>query len=155
MTLAIRPRSERTDLGGLGRNEALPPSATAPVKEHAPIHFALALLHARAVCAGEEIIGPGSRASPALGLFHLGTSAAMQHVPAVIALACMYQQLRPRKGVLFSLAEALQKPLSTDLAVATRYTLMAAELGVSSAMCGGKNGREKQTLNNGVGLLWW
>ena len=135
MTLAIRPRSECTDRGGLDLLEPPPPSAPAPVKEHAPIHFALALLHARAVCAGEETIGPGSRASPALGLFHLGTSADLQHLPAVIALACMYQQLRPRKGVLFSLAEALQKPLSTDLAVSTRYTLMAAELGVSSAMC--------------------
>ena len=41
---------------------------------HAPLHFSLALQHARSVRAGDELIGPSLFASPALGLFHLTTA---------------------------------------------------------------------------------
>lgn len=106
-----------------------------PVESHAPIHFMLALLHARALRGGDETIGPGSHTSPALGLFHLTASAELRHLPAILALACLHQQIKPRKGVLSTLGEALQQPLGTDHDTSTHYTVLAAELGVASAMC--------------------
>ena len=106
-----------------------------PVPAHAPIHFALAMLHARAVRAGDETIGPASIATPSLGFFHLKTSAELGHLPAIISLACLHQQLKPRKGVLAALGQGLQKPLAIDHEAATRYTVLAAEGGVAAAMC--------------------
>lgn len=101
---------------------------------HAPIHFALALLHARSVRSGDESLGPGVFATPARGLYHLAASAALGHLPAITALACLHSQVRPRKGVLAALADSLQRPLGKDETLATRYTLQAAEAGVASAM---------------------
>ena len=83
--------------------------------------------------AGDEVLAPGIFASPALGLFHLSTAADLGHVPSILALACLHQHIRPRKGVLCSLPESLQQPLATDHEAATRYTLLAAEMGVTSA----------------------
>ncbi|KAL1496419.1 hypothetical protein AB1Y20_016374 [Prymnesium parvum] len=101
---------------------------------HAPLHLALALQHARAVRAADEMVGPSLLASPALGLFHLSTAADEGSVPAMLALACIHQHIRPRKGVLSSLASSLQVPLPIDHAAATHYTILAAERGVTSAM---------------------
>ena len=122
----------------LRRSDETPTSVEAPAEPvllHAPLHFMLALLHARAIRSGDETIGPGSHASPALGLFHLSISADLGHTPAILALACLHQQIRPRKGVLAGLSQALQRPLAIDHERATRYTLLAAEQGVASAMC--------------------
>ncbi|KAL3892983.1 MAG: hypothetical protein SGPRY_014590 [Prymnesium sp.] len=58
---------------------------------HAPVHFALALQHARSVRAGDEMLGPSLFASPANGLFHLATAADEGSVPAMLALACIHQ----------------------------------------------------------------
>ena len=105
------------------------------VPEHAAIHFSLALLHARAVRGGDETIGPGSRASPSLGLFHLGESAALGHMPALLACACLHSGVKPRKGVLAALGDSLQTPLAVNRQAALRFMLQAAEGQVSSAMC--------------------
>ena len=105
------------------------------VPSHAPIHFSLALLHARAVRSGDETIGPASPASPTLGLFHLSMSARLAHIPALLACACLHSGRKPRKGVLEALAANLQHPLAADPPMATRYTIQAADAGVASAMC--------------------
>ena len=122
-------------------------AVTRAAKLHAPIHFALGLLHARAVRAGDESVGPGVFASPARGLFHLARSAEGGHTPAMTALACLHLQVRPRKGVLTALSESLQAPLPLDPAKAARYTLMAAERGVASCMSAAARACEQ-----GVGL---
>ena len=44
------------------------------------------------------------------------------------------QGLKPRKGVLRALGQALQRPLAIDHHAATLYTELAAERGVVSAM---------------------
>ena len=112
-----------------------PPSRVASLPtRHAPIHYALALLHARHVHAGDDVFGPGLFASPASGLFHLRRSAQEGHVAAMLALACLLQGVKPRKGVLRALGQALQRPLPIDARSATRYTELAAERGVVSAM---------------------
>lgn len=52
----------------------------------------------------------------------------------MLALACLHQGVKPRKGVFAALSGALQTPLTTDPALATRYTVLVAHHGVASAM---------------------
>jgi len=113
----------------------LPPESVASTPtRYAPVHLALALLHARHVHAGDEVFGFGLFASPAQGLFHLRSAAEQGSVAAMLALACLHHGVKPRKGVLRVLAQALQQPLHVDAATGVAYTVFAAERGVVGAM---------------------
>lgn len=131
--------------GKVARAIALPASArsSGPVavgSEHktpsmyAQVHFTLALLHARHVQVSDEFIGHNVLASPAQGLFHLRTAAELGSVAAMLALACLHLEVRPRKGVFRALGKNLQQPLTYDPVAALPYILGAAERGVVSAM---------------------
>merc|ERR1711933_207598 len=98
------------------------------------VHLALATLHARHVQSGDEFIGHNVLASPAQGLFHLRTAAQQGSVSAMITLACLLLQIRPRKGVMRALTSSLQQPLEKDEAAALPYILGAADHGVRNAM---------------------
>jgi len=102
--------------------------------KYARVHFALAQLHAKHVQAGDDFIGHNVLASPAQGLFHLRTAAAKGSVSAMLTLACLQLQVRPRKGVMRALSSSLQQPLEKDEAAALPYIVHAAECGVTSAM---------------------
>jgi hypothetical protein len=71
----------------------------------------------------------GLFASPSAGLFHLKASADLGSPGAMLALACLHLQLRPRKGVLAALVQDQyrQTPLPPDPAAATHFTVIAAK----------------------------
>lgn len=151
--LTLEPRLAAVRVPGKGevsvifRNEVQPlvlspprfaATAASPRPEqasmYAGVHYSLAMLHARQVQAGAEFIGQNVLASPAQGLYHLRTAAELDSVPAMLALACLHLQIRPRKGVLRALSTSQQLPLVLDEAAALPYILRAAERGVASAM---------------------
>jgi len=52
----------------------------------------------------------------------------------MLSLSCLHHGVKPRKGVLRVLAQALQQPLGVDAAAGVAYTIFAAEHGVVGAM---------------------